>query len=341
MKGALFIIMIGYLVGGSPLFGQDLTYYAKTGKLTPVSPGSITEHSLLIYKNRGLVFHMSQPGRGILSVSVFQPRIIDPPGGPAGMGIVTPGVSACGIMLGMSPDQVDATLSAMRSKKMAEDARGAFYQLQGRRTLMVLYTSGRATQVEVTGPFATTEGITDRSGRAEIQQAYGMPDEQYSYELRSTPWMIPATILVMPLFGLLTGIGIRKTRGYATGVTGGLALLAILGAVGMAAAGIVSCVAMSAGTGLAGEGIVWYHLAHGALAGASGVLLMEFISPRLEGRLRSIVTLAAMLIAARIAALIVGAFTTTEPTSSLRSFSMSAGSFLAIMFAMARGKEPA
>jgi len=327
MRILITVIGMGCLISGSFVFGQDLSYYSNLGKLTRQTPGAIRTDglSILIYKNQGLLFHLSSPTGPVESAGVFQPRAPVRQPFVSGPEVVVPGVSTCGIALRASRQQVNASPLVMGAKRRVErtDGTAVFCELQDGRTLLVFYVGDRVTQVEINGRFATGEGITEKSTQAQIQQVYGLPDQQFGFEFRIAPWLFAvgmfATVLVMPAFGFVTGLSVRmRRRRLASSGAGGLLSLALLGAAGMAAAYLISCLGVSLATGQ--TNMIWSRAAGGALAGASGILVMEWVCPSLAGRRPRILTLAAMVFVAHIATMLVGALTTGDhdlPSMSL------------------------
>ena len=93
-------IVVLFLCLSLPVFAQDLSYYSKMGKLTPHVPGLTAQQSLLLYKSRGVVFHVYKSGR-VMGATVFQPGLTPPAARSIGVNELVPGVGACGVIIGM------------------------------------------------------------------------------------------------------------------------------------------------------------------------------------------------------------------------------------------------
>jgi len=239
----------------------------------------------------------------------------------------------------MSRQQVNGSPIILGSKKKTEDATHAFYRLQDGRALLVSYTGDTVTQLEAYGYFTTPEGITNRSGLGQIQQIYGMPDQYYDYQPKNVSSGLLLTLIAMPLFGLLTGVIVRIVRPHLPRAAS-LLLLPLLGAVGMAVGFLASGTSFLS-TGFAGDvhSMVWRNLARGALAGASVVLVMELLSPLLSGRLRSVITLVAMVFVAQNASLLAGVLMTHQSETASKPLMVFTGPFVVMLFIAAGARQ--
>lgn len=295
-------VALQVLLLASTALGQDLSYYEKMGKLTPHVPGMAAQQSLLVYKSRGVVFHVYKSGT-VMSAMVFHLGLTPPAARSIGANELVPGVGACGIVLGMPREQIPF-------RSAIEDPNGAAYDVDKYTKLLVQFYAGKVSQLEVYGHFITPEGMTERSTEAQILAIYGPPDQQFDFEMRKGFFQSLLAFLAIPILGLATGLTIRKARPS-------FVLAVVLGAVGLL---IAQLLAVFGWSHLAGFGKDWhniaYMLADAVLVGAGSVWALELLSRRLSGCLGSIVALSAMLAVAVIAILLVSAI---EPTGSLGS----------------------
>ena len=306
MKLVSRIAVPAILLGiGLSAFGQDLSIYSKMGRLTPHVAGRAGQHSLLVYKSRGVVFRITERGM-ILSAMVFQPGLTPPAARSIGVNELVPGVGACGVVIGMPREQIHA----LPLKSRTEDINWALYYVNPNTKLLARFYAGKVTQLEVYSLFRTPEGITNSSTEAQILAIYGPPDQQFDFEMRKGFFQSLLAFLAIPILGLATGIIIRKARPS-------LVLAIVSGAVGLLIAQLVAAFGCSH---LAGFEKDWHNISYGladaVLVGAGSAWALELLSRRLSGCLGSMVTLAAMLSVALIAVLLVSA---VEPVGSLGS----------------------
>lgn len=308
LKSVFFFLAVMTATGSA--WGQDLTYYFRTGRFTPHSPvaSRTGQESFLIYDSLGLMVHLSEGGQ-VVTIAVFQPRTARPTVAYQ-RELIVPGVSAYGIVLGMSKRQVNASPIISSAVKRTEDARYGLYELQDGRKVMVCYANDKTTQVEVWGYFTTKEGITERNLADQIKQVYGVPDRWYNYRRGDFSKRLSLTVLAMPLFGLLTGLAIRVARRWLSASAAALAVSISLGALGMAAGFAVSGLSFSA-TGFVDDmpRMIWLAIARGCLAGGSAVAVMELLCPRLNGPARSAIVIMAMVFVALNASILIDGLT--------------------------------
>lgn len=301
VRVAVFLIL---LCLSACALGQDLKTYRMLGNIVPhgSAPNGKHSSSLLIYKNRGILFHVSS-GRGvIMSADVFPPAV--PPQSPpqsVQTGDVIPGAGAYGVALGMSMDQARLSPYLKDGRLMFEDRTGAGYDLGERRMLLLFLSDGKVSGLSVHGPIRTLEGISEGHGIADIQVAYGPPDEYYDIAWRGNPTFNPLFFLITPLTGIAVGLFLRWSRSRMEGTGGMIGWMAAFGAVGMALSAAIVNIALA--TRVAMEipipGIL--HLLWGpALIGAACVFVLETIPARIGGFLGALMALIAMLVVALI-----------------------------------------
>lgn len=298
-RSASLVLLICLSAGG---FGQDLTEYRMLGNLVPHSataPESCRS-SLLIYRNRGVCFHVLRSDGTVISATVFQPAVTPPPSPSTDdPGLVIPGVGTCGIRIGMSKDQIGQNLSPRSARMVMADDKGAVYDLGDRNMLFVHVRDGEVSEIVRHGAFQTAEGISRRSDATQIEAVYGPPDEYYDIQWKIDPAPQPGLFLIMPFAGLVTGLYIRWARSRMAGTRGSIVWMALFGAIGMSLAVGSYYVAMSIHSGLDMPlRAIPHFIAAPAIIGAGAVLILESVSQRIGGWLRYPLALIPMLLVA-------------------------------------------
>ena len=337
------VALLFVLALSASVLGQDLTYYNGVGRLAPhvATGGKVANRSLLIYRTRGLMFDVFH-GRA-WAVAVF-PCKSPPPAAPylSRADLVIPGVGACGVTLGMPGEQVGTSPFLRYATKQWDDAKSAFYDVDSATKLLVLYSTGSTSQVQVYGPFATPEEIGYGSSEAAIRAVYGTPDQQYDVWPRRGSTAAPRVLLIMPLLGLGTGLVIRGLRQRMPQSNRSVAWIAAFGAASLAvAAGSVSLGSSMVAGGGPDYRSLWCSVADAILTGTGAVLVLQLLPARVGGRLASPITLLVMLAVAQIANLLVGFVTGSAgrvvPTAWL--FPSFTGPFVVTMFLAAGAKR--
>lgn len=283
-------------------FGQDLKVFRKFGNLVPHS-STVTERSessILIYKQRGIVFHVLRHTDVVMDVVVFQPAISPiPPSCSGSAGSVFPGVGVYCVTMGMSMAQVRLSPYLKNARVIMEDGKGAVYDLGSQTMLVVSASDGKVSQLDVHGPFKTAEGITESCSVAQIQAVYGSPDEYYDIEWRVIPHPWSGVAVILPLLGMGTGLVLRWVRPRMPETSCGVASMVAFGAIGLTIATSAYLVVLLIPTGV-GVSQSWYRLLVGALIGGGSVLVLELLPRRLPGVFGYVATLVAMLIVALV-----------------------------------------
>lgn len=296
------VALVLVLCIGVCAFGQDLKSFRMLGNLVPHA-GTATERarsSILIYKERGIVFHVSRRFDTISEVVVFRPAALPKaPSSSGTTGDVVPGVGAYGVTLGMSMEQVRASPYLKGARTMMEDSKGAGYDLGGSRIVIVSTRDSKVSELVVYGPLKTVEGITEGSSVAQIQAAYGPPDEYYDIEWRINPHPWSGAALILPMLGLATGLLLRWVRPRVAATPGGVGTMVALGATGLGIAILAYLVVFLFPTGVR-VAPAWYRVLSGMLTGGGSVLILELLPLRLRGLIRYVATLLAMLVLALV-----------------------------------------
>lgn len=341
-----FVLAYGFCACTAGM-AQDLSFYTTTGRLVrQAGVGGGGRDSLLVYRKHGLVFHMWQ-GRAVSSIIVFRPegQTARVPQQITGSDVVIPGISACGVSLGMSRDQVLASPFMRASKTQHEDNDSTMHQMAEGTTLLVIYSSGRVSQLQVLERFVTPSGVGSASSSTDVLRAYGPPDCRFSYERnQGVPWAIPVAALMPPAFGALTGLALRRMRMRVGEPYAGIPALAACGASGFAVSYVLAGALFCALMGVQGD---WRTMAYGlsdaVLIGAGGVVMMECLPRRFRSSTALGVALIAVLSLSQLAsvlldAVIPGTLTVHSPASMITS----KGLFMVAMFvgAGARGRTP-
>lgn len=287
---ARFALLISLLLLSATAFGQVLLRPGENGRLVsrPTKQITCTNTCFLAYTRVGIMFQLDKGGAGVVQVAV------SPPTAPSGVrhldvtNQVVAGVGAYGITIGMSRNDV-------RRRMFPEYSESAFAKhwrivraFGTTRSVEVDFVGTRESvhvaAVVVYGRFRTPEGITERSGIAEIRKAYGDPDQLMEWvPKKPLPWgMLP--FLLMPVLGLMTGLLISRTYQHAANRQVMLGLVAMSGAVAQSIAGVVSSAITSYAVCIP---VVWTSMPYVALAsgitGGLGALVLAVGGNRIRG----------------------------------------------------------
>ena len=338
---ALLVFMICL---GSNALAQDLTDFTRVGKLTPhVSASKVkAEQSLMVYANRGVVFQVGN-GQWVGSVIVFQPRMpLRAMVVPYNSETVVPGVSAYGVALGVSREQVSANPLFRDAKLKQETTERAYCETQDDRRLLVFFDNDRVSQIQIYGYFTTTEGVTERSGEEQITGIYGIPDQHYDFRLGKPALFSPGTILLLPLLGWVAGHFMRKLRMRIKDPTVATIQMAAVGAMFFVLADVMSKVGLYL---LSQSGTNWLALCRTlpdlVLTGAGSAIAMKLLSERFGGILGRGIILAGMLLVALAVSILAEAVGLgNQGSSALVDLAVGKAPFIFFMLLSADPKPP-
>lgn len=342
MRIPALALMVSMVYLGSNAFAQDLSDFTRAGKLTPHVSGGNTKpaQSLMIYRDRGVIFRVSN-GQWVGHVIVFQPRM--PLGTmlvPSNSEMIVPGGSAYGIALGMSREQVRAIFRDASWKQETE--KRIYCVTQDGRRLMVSFDNDRVSQIQTSGYFTTTEGVTERSSEEQIIRVYGIPDQHYDFQRGKRSALSPLTILLLPLLGWVAGHYMRKLRVRVKDPTTATLQMAAFGAMFLVIADLLSKIGLYV---LSKCGTDWLALCRTipdlVLTGAGSAVAMKLLSDRVGGILGRGLTLIGMLAVALAVSVLVNAMGLRgQGPSALATLAVGKAPFIVFMFLSAGSGPP-